>query len=145
MACPKSVGAQPRSRGRSIDAAFVFSRKLSLNSEMHSLTRPGVSGEELSKLLKRLRQKSCEAGSNRKSSPNADDKRAVFSREIRDRRSSLIPRYNEYQLDSRKVSQWDVKASVPKRWLKEYERKQVSFSQKKGDWTESLRVSRYPV
>ena len=85
------------------------------------------------------------AGSNRKSSPNADDKRAVFAREIRDRRSSLSPRYNGYQLDSRKVGQRDVKANVPKRWLKEYERKLVSFSQKKGDWTERLRVSRYPA
>lgn len=112
---------------------------------MQSLTRSGVSGEELSKLLKRLRQMSYAAGSNRKSSPNADDKRAVFAREIRDRRSSLSPRYNGYQLDSRKVGQRDVKANVPKRWLKEYERKLVSFSQKKGDWTERLRVSRYPA
>ena len=104
-----------------------------------------MSGEELSKLMKRLRQTSWEAGSNRKSSPNADYKRAVFSKEIRDRRSSPSPRYNGYQLDSRKVGQWDAKANVPKRWLKEYEKKQVSFSQKKGDWTIRLRVSRYPV
>ena len=100
-----------------------------------------MSGEELSKLMKRLRQTSWEAGSNRKSSPNADYKRAVFSKEIRDRRSSRSPRYNGYQLDSRKVGQWDAKANVPKRWLKEYEKKQVSFSQKKGDWTIRLRVS----
>ena len=142
MECSKSTGAQTRLRGKSIDAAFLFNRKSSFNCEMQGLMNPGESGEDLTKLMKRLRQMSWATGSTRRGSINVE-KRAVSSFESRDRRSSLTPRYNgPYRYDSHKAGQWDMKANVPKRWLKEYEKKQVRISQVFPE--NMIRVPDYP-
>ena len=97
---------------------------------MQGPTSPGKSGEDLTKLMKRLRKKSFATGSAKRGSINVE-KRAVSSLESRDRSSSQSTRHNwPYQYDSHKVGQWVTKTNLPKRWLKEYhEKKQVRFSQ----------------
>lgn len=118
--------AQQRLRAGSIDAAFLFDQQLSFNCEMQSQTSPSESGQDLTKLMKRLRNKSWAAGAKRRSSLQVE-KRAVSS--FDQRRSSHGTRCNGYQFEpSHKVRHWDMKTNVPKRWLREYEKKQVSLT-----------------
>ena len=126
MECPKSIGAQQRSRGKSIDAAFLFNRRSSFNCEMQRLTSPSESGDDITKLMKRLRNKSWATGSTRRSSLQTE-KRAFSSFESRDRRSSYGAKCNAYQFGSHKAGHWDTRTNVPKRWLREYEKKQASI------------------
>lgn len=126
MERPKITDAQCRLRGKSFDAILLFNQRSSFACEMQSQD----SGEELTKLMKRLRNKSWAIGSSRRNSFQ-HEKRGFTSSESHDRRASHGSRHSPgYQFEGHKAGPWDIKTlNLPKRWLKEYEKKQVSFNQ----------------
>lgn len=126
MERPKITDAQCRLRVKSFDAILLFNRRSSFACEMQSQD----SGEELTKLMKRLRNKSWAIGSSRRNSFQ-HEKRGFTSSESHDRRASHGSRHSPgYQFEGHKAGPWDIKTlNLPKRWLKEYEKKQVSFNQ----------------
>lgn len=123
----KTTDAQLRLRRKSIGATSLFNRRSSFDCEMQSQESPSPSGEERTKLMKRLRNKSWACGSTRRSSVHAE-KGTLTVFKSRDRRPSHCSRSsNGYQFEGHKQLPWDMKTIVPRRWLKEYDKKQVSF------------------
>ena len=120
-------------RGRSIDVACMFHRRSSF--EMQNATSPCGSADDFSELKKRLRNKSWANGPLRKTSVQVEKRSQSSKAAYHDRRPSQpAARYNGH-----KTGRWQtdyMKLNVPKRWLREYEKKQVrvfSRFQKQSD------------
>ena len=129
MERPKTTDAQQKLGRKSIDETCLFNRRSSLNCEMQSQENLSPSGEELTKLMKRLRNKSWAAGPTRRSSVHAE-KGTLHLFESCERRSSYGSKSaNGYHFEGHKQVPRDMKTIVPRRWLKEYDKKQVSFIQ----------------
>lgn len=134
MEQPKITEAQRRrERGRNFDVAFIFNRCSS--SEMQSTTSHRESSNDLAEIKNRLRHKSWVIGSTRRSPLQIEKKRSVSSKPSFDDRRSSQPtrstRHNGHQFERHKAGRYVdyMKMNVPKRWLREYEKKQVSFLQ----------------
>lgn len=131
MENPKITEAQRRmQRGKSIDVAFIFSQRS--DCEMQRQASPRESGDDLADIKKRLRHKSWAIGSTRRCSLQPEKMRSVSSKpSFDDRRPSQPARFNGHQFEKHKTGRHvdHMKINVPKRWLREYEQKQVSFSQ----------------
>lgn len=132
MEQPKSIEAQRgRQRGKSFDVAFIFNRCSS--TEMQSRASPRESNNDLGEIRNRLRHKSWVIGGTRRSSLQTEKKRSVSSKlSFDDRRSSHPTRYNGHQFERHKTGRFVdyMKMNVPKKWLREYEKKQVSLLEK---------------
>ena len=118
-------------RGRSIDVAFLCNRRSS--REMQTQASPRESGDDLADIKKRLQHKSWVIGSTRRCSLQPEKKRSVSSKpSFDDRRTSQPARfnYNGHQFERHRTGRHVdyTKANVPKRWLREYEQKQVRLS-----------------
>lgn len=117
-------------RGKSIDIAFMFNRRSSC--EMQNQASPCESGDDLADIKKRLRHKSWAIGATRRTSLQVEKKRSVSSKpSFDDRRPSQAAWYNGHRFEKHKTRRHVdyMKMNVRKRWLREYEQKQVSFSQ----------------
>lgn len=131
MENPKITEAQRRMhRGKSIDVAFMFNRRSSC--EMQNQASPCESGDSLVDIKKRLQHKSWAIGATRRTSLQPEKKRSVSSKpSFDDRRPSQPAWYNGHRFEKHKTGRHVdyMKMNVPKRWLREYEQKQVSFLQ----------------
>ena len=128
MEQPKSTEAQRRrQRSTSFDVAHIFNRRSS--TEMQSRVSPRESTNGLAEIRNRLRHKSWVIGGIRRSSLLVEKKRSASSKpSFDDRKSSHPTRYNGHQFDRHKTGRFVdyTKMNVPKKWLREYEKKQVS-------------------
>ena len=115
-------------RGKSVDDAFVFDRRSSF--EMPNETTPRDSADDLLKLRKRTRNKSWASGALRKNFLPVE-KRSQSSKATFDKhRPSHRVKYNGHPFDRNKTGRWQgdyIKMNVPKKWLRDYEKKQVIF------------------
>ena len=122
----KTAEARPRElqSNENLDASLLFSRRLSLNHQMLQ-TRVGSSqaDEEIPRLLKVLRKKSLVNGSSRE---NTTEKNAMPPHESRYRRWSYHPNSRNQTSRGQQKGEY-AKTNLPRRWLKEYEKKQVSL------------------
>ena len=128
MEQPKSIEAQRgKQRGKSFDVAFIFNR--SSSTDMQSRASPRESGNDLAQIRNRLRHKSWVIGGIRRSSLPVGKNRSVSSKpSFDDRKSSYPTKYNGHQFERHKTGRFVdyMKMNVPKKWLREYEKKQVS-------------------
>ena len=115
-------------RGKSIDDAFMFDRRSSF--EMPNETTPRDLADDLLKLRKRKRNKSWASGALRKNflpvEKRSESSKATFDK----RRPSHRVKYNGHPFDRNKTGRWQgdyIKMNVPKKWLRDYEKKQVRF------------------
>jgi len=119
----KTAEARPRElqSNENLDASLLFSRRLSLNHQMLQ-TRVGSSqaDEEIPRLLKVLRKKSLVNGSSRE---NTTEKNAMPPHESRYRRWSYHPNSRNQTSRGQQKGEY-AKTNLPRRWLKEYEKKQ---------------------
>lgn len=127
----KTTEARPRQvRSASIDVSYLFYRRSSKKRQMlQSGAGFSSSSEQISKLLKRLRNKSVvtEPSIARRNTISIE-KRATSSFENRDHRPSYnFSSTHQSNRGHHKDEPWDMKTNLPKRWLKEYEKKQVNF------------------
>lgn len=138
MEQPKSTEAQRES----FDVAYIFNRCSS--TEMQSTASPRESSNGLAEIRNRLRHKSWVIGGIRRSSLPVEKKRSASSKpSFADRKSSHPTRYNGHQFERHKTGRFVdyTKMNVPKKWLREYEKKQVSCWQNFC----SLKVSKLAV
>ncbi|XP_020612789.1 uncharacterized protein LOC110051139 [Orbicella faveolata] len=140
MEQPKSIEAQRgRQRGKSFDVAFIFNRCSS--TEMQSRASPRESNNDLGEIRNRLRHKSWVIGGTRRSSLQTEKKRSVSSKlSFDDRRSSHPTRYNGHQFERHKTGRFVdyMKMNVPKKWLREYEKKQADLRRKSKEKLQPL-------
>lgn len=121
-------------RGKSIDDAFMFDRRSSF--EMPNETTPRDSADDLLKPRKRKRNKSWASGALRKNflpvEKRSESSKATFDK----RRPSHRVKYNGHPFDRNKTGLWQgdyIKMNVPKKWLRDYEKKQADLQkQTKG-------------
>lgn len=131
----KTTEARPRQvRSASIDVSYLFYRRSSKKRQMlQSGAGFSSSSEQISKLLKRLRNKSVvtEPSIARRNTISIE-KRATSSFENRDHRPSYnFSSTHQSNRGHHKDEPWDMKTNLPKRWLKEYEKKQVDLCKAK--------------
>ena len=129
MEQPKSIEAQRRTqRGKSFDVAYIFNRCSS--TEMQRTSSPRESSNDFAEIRNRLRHKSWVIGGTRRRSLQTEKKRSVSSKpSFDDHMSSHSTRYNGHQFERHKTARFVdyMKMNVPKKWLREYEKKQVSL------------------
>ncbi|XP_067022612.1 cyclic nucleotide-binding domain-containing protein 2-like isoform X3 [Acropora muricata] len=121
----KTAEARPRElqSNEDLDASLLFSRRLSLNHQMLQ-TRVGSSqaDEEIPRLLKVLRKKSLVNGSSRENT-TISEKNAMPPHESRCRRWSYHPKSRNQTSRGQQKAEY-AKTNLPRRWFKEYEKKQ---------------------
>ena len=127
----KSTEAQRgRQRVKSFDVAYIFNRCSS--TEMQRIASPRGSND-LAEIRNRLRHKSWVIGETRRTSLQTEKKRSVSSKPSFDGHgSSHLTRYNGHQFERHTAGRFVdyMKMNVPKKWLIEYEKKQVSLLEK---------------
>ena len=116
-------------RGKSIDVDFMLNQGSS--TEMQRASSPCESGHDLAEIKRRLRNKSWAIGSTRRPSLQVEKKRSVSSKpSLDDRRPSQPAWYHgqHFEIGHKTGRHVDyMKMNVTKKWLREYEKKQVSF------------------
>ena len=124
----KTAEARPRElqSNEDLDASLLFSQRISLNHQMLQ-TRVGSSqaDEEIPRLLKVLRKKSLVNGSSRENT-TISEKNAMPPHESRCRRWSYHPKSRNQTSRGQQKAEY-AKTNLPRRWFKEYEKKQVSL------------------
>lgn len=139
MEQPRNIEAQHgRKRGKSIDVGLIFNRCSS--TEMQSKTSPRESSNDLAEFRNRLRHKSWVTGAIRKSSLQVEKKRSASSKPSFDYRRSSTTRYNGHQFEGHKTGRFVdyTKMNLPKKWLKEYEKKQADLQKKSEEKLQPL-------
>ena len=146
MEQPKSIEAQHgKQRGKSFDVGLIFNRCSS--TEMQSRASPRESSNDVAEIRNGLRHKSWAIGAIRKNSLKVEKKRSASSKpSFDDRRSSQPTSYNGHLFERHKTGRFVdyTKMNLPKKWLREYEKKQVSCWQKFAhSQDQTLRYLRY--
>ena len=121
---PESIEAQ-HGRQRGFDVASIFDRCSS--TEMQSTPSPRESSNDIAGIKNRLRHKSWVIGGIRRRSLQTEKKRSASSKpSFDDHRSSQSTRHNGHQFERHKTGRY-IDYMKMKKWLREYEEKQVSF------------------